>query len=144
MEWKDIIERVSPYAKKGASFFVSVKERLLVFLKNIPWQATWSRIQEKSKSFMERELRRVRALYQRLIVQGAYTRRDLAVLFGIAILCGIILKIIAAHTVTIGFEDYKVVSQSSPYDIKVVQKRLVEQGGVSVSSDVVSGGACSE
>ncbi len=82
--------------------------------------------------------------YGRLVTRGEYMKRDFIAIFVIAIMIGMAAKSIATSTVTIGFEDYKLAPKETLYDLNAMQKRLIERGGVSVSSDIASGGACSE
>lgn len=83
------------------------------------------------------------AAYERLVVEGKYTKRDFAVLFIAAVILGIAFKAVATDTVTIGFEDYTLAPQETLYDLNAMQQTLIQRGGVSVS-DGVSAGACSE
>ncbi len=82
--------------------------------------------------------------YARFIVRREYTKRDLIVLFILAIILGAGLKTIATGIVTIGFEDYTLVSKETLYDLNAVQQKLIDEGGSLAGSDAAPAGTCSE
>ncbi|MEK9151072.1 MAG: hypothetical protein AAB547_00385 [Patescibacteria group bacterium] len=97
----------------------------------------------RENRFLDGSARFFGAAYERLVVQGKYTKRDLVVLFIAAVILGIAFKAVATDTVTIGFEDYTLAPEGTLYDLNAMQKDLIGRGGVPISGDA-AGGACSE
>lgn len=64
----------------------------------------------------------------RLVKGEWYTWRGLIVIFIAATALGIGIKAIATRTITIGFDDYRLASRESVYDIGALQSQLIASG----------------
>ncbi len=68
-------------------------------------------------------------------------RVELALIFGIGILLGIVLKDIANNSVTIGYQDYTVRTPADRIDFNAIERETLSKGNV--TSDSTNAGLCS-
>lgn len=66
---------------------------------------------------------------------------ELALIFGIGILLGIVLKDIAGERLTIGYQDYTVRTPADRIDFNSVERETLSKGNV--TSDSTNAGLCS-
>ncbi|OGI14121.1 MAG: hypothetical protein A3E38_02165 [Candidatus Moranbacteria bacterium RIFCSPHIGHO2_12_FULL_54_9] len=86
----------------------------------------------------------ISGIYARLVTRGEYTKRDLIILFILAILLGIALKSAAVQTITIGYDDYTLRHQGTLYDLNAIQRKLTDEGGAFVSGSAGAGNVCTQ
>jgi len=93
-------------------------------------------VQRNTQTFFEKFSHQTKVFfagaYSKFIVRGEYTRKTLLILFLSAMALGIVVKSFAAQHVTMGFEDYTVVSDPSRYDISLLQKKERTLAGLSL------------
>lgn len=83
--------------------------------------------------------------YSKFILRGEYTRRTLIMLFLVAIIIGIGVKSVAVKSgVTMGFEDYTVISNHARYDIGLLQKKSMDQEEAPSENNERQGDVCSD
>lgn len=80
------------------------------------------------------------------ISEREYSRRDLFILFVIAVVVGASFKAWVNDTITIGFDDYKLKESTQSLDLNKIQKELIANGGslALVEKNVPQGKTCSE
>ena len=83
--------------------------------------------------------------YTRRVVEGKYTRWDLAALFVVAISIGLGTKMLFVEHVTMGFEDYTLHSyaDSARYDMNVLQEQESQKSSAPQTNALV-GRMCEE
>lgn len=146
MEFRESLKTLQISTKKLASKYVPIirKAGRQAFCKSTRFIATLQ-IGEYTKRTFRRGGEASARLYNRFIVRGEYTARDLAILFILAILIGASIKTVASDAITIGFEDYTLAPQGTLIDLNTVQKQVLRSGGsLTLSGNVPLGGVCSQ
>lgn len=104
-------------------------------------------VSETLKPFIEKfrsHFRAVRATVSNFL-KKEHTPRTLAILFVLAILMGATVKSAVSDTLTIGFEDYKLLPAEKLVDLNGVQKQVLGEGGsLALSGTAAQGKACSQ
>ena len=75
--------------------------------------------------------------------QFNYTKFNLFALFVLAFLAGAAIKTVAIENITIGFNDYTLPPREKLYDLNVLQKNFINNGGILAGDDKMQGEMCS-
>lgn len=65
----------------------------------------------------------------RLLMRRELDPTAVALLFGVAVVCGIGLKLVFGSFITIGYEDYRLAEDQPNMSLNDLQQRLIDQGG---------------
>lgn len=74
------------------------------------------------------------------------THQELMILFLVAVVFGFTLKSLVRDSITIGFDDYRLVESSRLVDLNLLQKEVLKNDGALATKKtaVASGATCSE
>lgn len=147
MKWSDVVSTSEILVKKTEEYFLAFKanrfRRIQSIKKDIP--AAWSFVTKRTQQIFAKIQKFFHNVYSTYIVRGEYSTRSLVVIGIIAILFGIVLKILSANTFTIGFQDYTLAPAEKIIDLNVVQHRLLLEGGsLATPENSIVGPACSQ
>lgn len=53
------------------------------------------------------------------------TKYNLLALFALAFILGVMIKVVASETITMGFDDYKLAPKEKLYDLNVIQRKFM-------------------
>ncbi|MDD2766333.1 MAG: hypothetical protein PHH40_01030 [Candidatus Moranbacteria bacterium] len=85
------------------------------------------------------------AIYENVILRGKYTHKMFMILFLVAIVFGIGVKSLAVNIgMTMGFDDYLVISEDVRYDIGLLQEKNMNQTKEDSESNERQGDVCSD
>ncbi|HWQ60028.1 MAG TPA: hypothetical protein VN420_02665 [Candidatus Fimivivens sp.] len=111
-----------------------------------------SKLREKAAPMATRSLAETRrtvrsvCLYVRSIVSRMTVKERLMILFAVGLVIGFGVKTVATGSVTIGYQDFALKTETKAYDLNEIQRRVAEKalGGSSESDEPVtpSGGSC--
>lgn len=84
----------------------------------------------------------LRITSERILVRREYTTYDLAAFFIMAVIIGGGIKAVAVTTITMGFEDYKLASEETAYDLNVLEQRYRDTNGEATDKGIEPLRAC--
>lgn len=137
LQWKNIQERKGRRILFARALFLIVLWKDKVFIgaeKSILW------ITIQSKKWFQS----VQKWYRRCKAGSEYTKRDLLFFFCIACFFGIGVKMLAIQKITIGFEDYTLVSKSSLYDMNEIRNDINPVSKSASEKNIPQGKTCSD
>jgi len=66
---------------------------------------------------------------------AALGRQNIAVLLFLAVLSGFFIKTLVHDSLTMGFDDYRLMTKKDTVDLNLLQKELIQQGGSFATSE---------
>lgn len=135
---------LSLYSKKIDTLFRQWYQRVKLYQADFSLKETYTDLVVFFKEVFLQFKKNLSTLFLKWFVRGEYTKKILFLFFIIALFVGVEIKSIAVRNgMTIGFDDYLVVSKKTYYDIELLQKNM-NQDESSVTDDERQGGMCSD